>query len=102
MPTTGDSGSLRQTSSAAPEYDPFGTNSDLDERYSAMAEAIFGETEEGRERLLRELREEVERRGFASVPTRKGFLLKLLRAGELTHKENKTNMEGVSTSYSSS
>ncbi len=53
----------------------------LDDKYRQLALDLFGETKEERRRLLAQLREQIAARGYR-VPTRKAFLVKLLRAGQ--------------------
>ncbi len=72
-----------------PARDPFRTrevgedeDEGLDEEYLRLAKELFGETEEKRQELLAELKEEIIRKGHR-VPTRRAFLLKLLRAGNV-------------------
>ena len=52
----------------------------LDDKYRQLALDVFGETDEKRNKLVEELREEVKRRGF-EVPDKRAFYIKMLRAG---------------------
>ena len=72
------------------ETDPFlareiGEDEDehLDDRYKKLAKKIFGEDEERRQVLIKELKEIILAKKW-NIPVRKAVLIKILRAGKVT------------------
>ncbi len=87
MPSTGDLDDSVTSVTFESVHDPFRTtdigddeDDGLDEKYKQLAKDIFGETDEKREELVIELREELKNRKFV-VPDKKAFYIKLLRTG---------------------
>ncbi len=75
-----------------PCLDPFrhtdveeGEDEGLDERYTRLAQDIFGETPEKMEELIQELKRELAEKGFV-VPDKRAFYVKMLRAGRIEHR----------------
>ncbi len=67
-----------------PAPDDFRTEEEDEEEgedYRKLAQELLGETEDGREEAITELRRRLDEEGYR-VPIRRAFLIKFVRAGE--------------------